>query len=212
MALSKTFDPLFSRHGGNIPVAFLRALSYQESRHNPNSNAGLPKAQGLLQIVGVVRDSFNKAHGTHYTAAQIVSPDPRSPAVAVNVQMATELLRAIVKAYGKHPSPNMKEDWGNPEFVKLVTTGWNAGYSESGGLGKVARYLEQRGIPVTAENVYRNAGAAGAVAKLAGANRAWVAGVSDLYFAQPDHGGTASSVASLALFLAVGWGTLKLLS
>ena len=180
MALSTQFDPIFRQHGDGIPVAFLRALAQRESGMNPRANAGQAAAQGLLQIVGVARDGYNQRHGTAYTRDDTLDP-------VVNVRIAVDLLKTIIRAYGKHPSKVLHADWASPEFVKLLVAGWNAGYSEGGGVGKVASYLEQRSKPVTHATVVANAGAAGATANLGNANRAaWHRSVADLYMDQPD--------------------------
>ncbi len=85
----------------------------------------------------------------------------------------------------------MQTDFGNPEFVKLLLAGHNSGYSEAGGVGRVASYLEQRGIPVTHDNVFKYASAAGATVHLQNtAKQRWQREVAALYFAQPDAGGS----------------------
>lgn len=204
MALSTQFDPLFRRYGGSIPVAYLRALAQRESGMNPRSNAGKAAAQGLLQIVTVVRDSYNQRHGTSYTRDDTLNPD-------LNVKMAVELLQRIIAGYAKHPSPNLRADWANPAFVQLLTAGWNAGYSEGGGVGKVASYLEQRGIPVAPTSIYGYARDAGAVAYLSDAARAkWHKSVVDLYFAQPDRA-IGHPIAGFALAGLVAWGIYRYL-
>lgn len=182
VALSTEYDPIFRRYAGHLPVAFLRALAYRESGLNPSSvmPGSTNAARGILQVVGVVREDFNAANGTSYTADDLLNPD-------VNVKIAAGLINRIVGYYAKHPSRNLHEDWSNPEFVKLLVAGWNAGFSESAGVGKVASYLEARGVPVTHDSVYANAAAAGGVTYLQTADRrAWQRSVSDLYFAQPD--------------------------
>lgn len=208
MALSTQFDPLFARYGGNIPVAYLRALSFRESGQNPNANAGKAAAQGLLQITTVARDGFNQRHGTGYSTAQTLDP-------SVNVQIATDLLQSIIKSYAKHPSPNLHEDWGNPEFVKLLTMGWNAGYSDGGGVGKVAGYLERASRPVTHDQVLANAAAAGAISYVGDPKRAaWHRSVADLFYAQPDAGdrGGSGNLGKMILAGAAIWGVYSLLT
>ena len=204
MALTTRFDPLFRRYGGSIPVAYLRALAERESGLNPNANAGKAAAQGLLQIVTVARESYNDRHHTSYTRDDSLDP-------ALNVQMGAELLQRIIAGYRKHPSPDLQEDWQSPAFVQLLTAGWNAGYSEGGGVGKVASYLERQGQAVTPQNVYANAAAANAVSYLSDpARQRWHRSVVDLYFAQPDRprGGT---LLKLALAVAVAWGGYELM-
>jgi soluble lytic murein transglycosylase-like protein len=205
VALSTQFDPLFRRYGGSIPVAYLRALAYRESGLNPRANAGQNAAQGLLQIVGVARDSYNQRHGTHYTRDDTLDPE-------VNVQIGADLLQRIIAGYRKHPAQNLHEDWSNPAFVQLLTAGWNAGYSDGGGVGKVARYLEQRAIPVTPATVYQHAGAAGAVSTLSSSARAgWHKSVADLYLLQPDRP-QGSTLITGALLLLTAWGLHRLLT
>ena len=172
MALQSTYDTLFRKHGPDIPTAFLRALAERESdfRVQESSSPGY----GLLQIVPVV------AQEAGYTHSDMLRAEP-------NIVAGTRLLRRIAASYAKHPDKNMQTDWTNPEFVKLVLAGWNSGYSEAGGVGRVASYLEERGIPVTHDNVFKHAGAAGATRHLQNDTKyRWQQGVSALYFRQPD--------------------------
>lgn len=204
MALPTTYDHLFRRYGGSIPVAYLRALAQRESGMNPRANAGRDAAQGLLQITSTVRNSFNEANGTSYTRDDVLDPE-------LNVRMATGLLKRIIAGYARHPSKNLRENWGSPAFVQLLTAGWNAGYSEGGGVGKVASYLEQRGQPVTPAAVYGAAGAAGAVSYLSDPARAhWHKSVADLYFSQPDRPRGLSAL-GLALTMFAAWVGYKIL-
>lgn len=130
-----------------------------------------------------VLPSYNKRRGTNYSSKDLFDPE-------INVKIATDLLNRITVAMDKHPDPNMKWNPSNPESVKLLLAGWNSGYSEAAGLGKVARYLESRGIPVTHENVFTFAREAGGTHFLQreqyDKKRRWQAGVADLYFRQPD--------------------------
>jgi len=195
--LTSKWDPTFRAHAGRVPVPFLRALAKRESDFNPNETGA--SYRGLLQVgINNVLPSYNQRRGTAYTANDLLNPD-------VNVKIAADLINRIAVAFDKHPSPNMKIDWTNPEFVKLVLAGWNSGYSEAGGVGKVASYLEARGIPVTHDNVFAHAGAAGATVHLQNlAKQRWQRGVADLYFAQPDAPTAASGFllkASVAVLL-----------
>ena len=114
-ALPTTFDSLFARHAGRIPVSYLRALSKRESNMNPNAAnpGGADAAKGILQVVGVLRNDDNRVNGTNYQPDDMFDPD-------INVKIAAWLINRIVAAYQKHPDKNMKEDWANPEFVRLV--------------------------------------------------------------------------------------------
>lgn len=201
MILTTAYDPIFKSYAGKIPVAYLRALAYRESSFNPRNTEG--PAWGLMQVVEVVRDSYNRRKGTSYSRQDLLDPK-------TNVKIAADLINRIANAYSKHSDPNMQPDWGNPEFVKLITAGWNSGYSEAGGVGRVASYLESRGLPVTHDNVFRYAGSAGATQWLQKSGRQnWQRSVSDLYFTQPD-AGEVSGIGSFLIKagIAVGAGLL----
>jgi hypothetical protein len=174
--LPRTFDPIFERYRGHIPIEYLRALAMQESGMNPRASSG--PAHGLLQITEVVRADFNRAHGTTITRAQLFDPD-------ANVRIATWLVRFIVDSYHRHHAdvPNMRPDWSNPRFAELVTFGWGAGPSEAGGVGRVVGYLERKGArEIDLDLVHEHARAAGAHAHLSNPAKArWSRGVVALY-------------------------------
>ena len=208
LPLSTQFDDLFARYGGSIPVAYLRALSYKESGQNPSANVGQAKAQGLLQITPVALAGYNQRYGTDWTISDMQDPDS-------NVQVATDLLHAIIKSYGNHDDDNLQEDWSNHEFVKLLTQGWNAGYSDGSGVGKVASYLENQGQDVTHDAVVASAATAGGIAYLSDPNRAaWQRAVADLYFQQPDAGvsGGGGGLGTMILAGIALWGVYSLFS
>jgi len=203
MALSKQYDAIFAKYAGSMPVNLMRALSKRESNLNPNE-ANDP-AWGLMQVVSSVRDGYNSRYGTSYTKQDLLNPD-------INVKIAAELLNRIAAGYGRfHPNvPNMRSDWGNPEFVKLVIAGWNSGYSEAAGVGKVAKYLEGAGVPVTHDNVFAYASQAGGTVHLQNAaKRSWQRSVVDLYFAE---GGPGSTLRNLVLVALIAWGVYSLMS
>jgi hypothetical protein len=176
VALPTTYDSIINQHRGRIPRNLLRALAKKESSFNPMAVTG--SYVGLWQIGPSVREGYNARYGTSYRTADLFDP-------AVNAQIVSDFLSRIVASYGKHPSPNLQEDWRNPEFVKLVIAGHNSGYSEGGGVGRVARYLEEHGLPVTHDTVFQYADAAGATTHLQNDDkRRWQAGVVDLYFAE----------------------------
>jgi hypothetical protein len=201
LILPSTYDSIFQKHAGRLPVAYLRALGKRESDLNPRSSDGA--AWGLLQVIPAVLKSYNERHGTSHNREELLNPD-------TNVQIAADLLNRIVVAFGKHPSRNLKENWANPEFVKLVTAGWNSGYSEAGGVGRVADYLEQRGIPVTHDSVFKHAGSAGATEHLSNpAKQSWQRGVAALYFTQRDRPKGSFALITVALAGFAIWGVLR---
>jgi hypothetical protein len=172
----RRFDAVFERYRGIIPLAYLRALVDRESNGRPDVRAG--SAVGLMQIVPVVLADYNKRHGTAYQSAQLVDP-------ATNVAIGCELLRIIANSYRKnHPHvPNLQTDWNNPRFVELLTFGWNAGFSEAGGVGRVARYLERLGtVDITLDQITAHARVAGASKHLSNSAKvAWCKSVVALY-------------------------------
>lgn len=197
MSLSNQFDSIFAKYGGQVPVAYLRALGYRESQLNPNESQD--PAWGLLQVVESVRNGYNSRYGASYTRSDLLDP-------AINTKIAADLLNRIAKAYAKHSDPNMKPDWSNPEFVKLLTAGWNSGYSEAAGVGHVASWLEAHGIPVTHDNVFQYAGQAGGTVHLQnGSKQTWQRSVADLYFAQPDAVSGMGSFLTLAVVGIFAW-------
>ena len=114
-------------------------------------------AIGLLQVVDAVRTDHNARYGTQLSRADLLVP-------ATNVDVAASAIRRIIDSYQRnHPAiANLREDWTNLRFVELLTLGWNAGWSQRAGVGRVAPYLVGRGLPVTVEGVVIHADRAGA--------------------------------------------------
>jgi len=172
----RRFDAVFERYRGDLPIEYVRALVERESDGHPAVRTG--SAVGLMQIVPVVLADYNKRHGKAIRSEQLVAP-------AVNVAIGCDLLRLIVASYRKHHPriPSLQADWDNPRFVELLTFGWNAGYSEAGGLGRVARYLEQLGArDIDVDQVAAHARLAGATKHLSNpAKLAWSKSVAALY-------------------------------
>lgn len=175
-ALPRTFDEVFNRHRGQIPIEYLRALAMRESGMKPREHAG--PGWGLFQITEPVRADFNRVHGTQVTRAQLLDPD-------TNGRIATWLLRFIADSYAKNhgATTNLRADWSNRRFVELLTFGWNAGPSEAGGVGRVVGYLERKGATdIDLDLVHAHARAAGAHAHLSNPRKVeWSRGVAALY-------------------------------
>ena len=172
----RRFDHVFERYRGGMPIEYVRALVERESNGRPSVRTG--RAIGLMQVVPVVLADYNKRHGTTYRSEQLTDP-------ATNVAIGCDLLRRIVESYRKnHPRiANLQPDWNNPRFVELLTFGWNAGYSQAGGVGRVTRYLERLGaLDITIDQVSAHAQLAGASKHLSNpAKVAWCKGVVALY-------------------------------
>jgi hypothetical protein len=176
--LVRRFDSVFARYRGTIPIEYVRALVERESKGQPGVRAG--SAIGLMQIVPVVLSDYNKRHGSAYTGEHLTDP-------ATNVAIGCELVRIIVESYRKnHPRiVTLQTDWNNLRFVELLTLGWSAGFSEAGGVGRVARYLEGLGateIDVGIDQFSAHAKRAGAIKYLSDpATIAWCKSVAALY-------------------------------
>ena len=171
-----TFDQIFAAYGHGIPVPFLRALALRESDMQASLADG--PAWGLLQVIEVVRQDYNKKTGATYTRQDLLNP-------IVNVSIASAALATIVESYARnHPHiANLQANWQNPRFVELLTFGWNAGWSERGGVGRVATYLEQRGrFDMTIDTVFQAASEAGASPHLSNAAKlGWSKSVAAQY-------------------------------
>ena len=152
--LSRAHDELFRRHGRGLPVPYLRALAHAESGMRPDDPLG------LINVVPVALADYNRRHPADVVRAE----DLRRPEVSVRV--AADILRTIIASYARH-HPDvaaLREDWDNPVFVALLTFGWNAGFSERAGVGRVVAHLRsfQPDTPITIDSVARAARAAGA--------------------------------------------------
>ncbi len=151
----RSYDALFAEYGNGIPVPYLRALAWRESGLNPRDMKG--PAWGLMQVIEVVRKDYNERHNTSYERRDLLDP-------AVNIAIASDVLVRIIDGYARfHPEAvNLQADWTNPLFVELLTFGWNAGFSERGGVGRVASHLSRRGFDdFTIDDVFAAAKAAG---------------------------------------------------
>jgi hypothetical protein len=168
--LPKKFDEIFLREGKEIPVEYLRALSYSESRMNPKYELekgidldlkSYPDGKkdsywGLFQVgISNVLKDYNTRHKTSITPEQLFDPE-------INTKLAVDTLMRIMVSYeswGKqHGIQSLTPDWNNVEFVKLVTAGWNSGYSRSSGVQSVAKWLQENVLEVTHDNVFKYAG------------------------------------------------------
>lgn len=190
---SKEFDSLFEKYAdGIVPVPYLRTLSYSESRLDPNNVTPSSNAVGLFQIVYVVLKDWNKANGTNYTAADLKDPD-------LNSKIGVTLIKRIVTSYAKNHPKTLKPNWTDRRYVELLTMGFNAGYSERGGVGKIVGMLEQEGVApeaITADAVVAKAKASGlkSARYIALRGTAYPKAVTTRYFAELGMGNRGSFV------------------
>lgn len=195
-------NALLAARARGVPLAFLRALAWHESRFDLRamSPAG---ARGLFQIMPVVLADYNRAHGTVYAAADLYRPD-------VNTDIAVWLLHLIAREYAAHHPRSLATDWSDPRWARLLVLGWNRGFSELAGVGYVVGRLEREGWPpqaITADAVVAHAARFGAARTLRGDPTAvrWASAVVAAYGGAPgrDASGTGTAVAT-ALALALG--------
>lgn len=136
--LPHTYDAEFEKFGGSIPVEFLRALGVSESDLSPRQVTGA--AVGLLQITPGLLKDYNTQHGTNYDRASLFD-------VETNIKIAVWELEMIVSQYAKNHPHTLVGEWGDPRWVALVVQGWNKGWSQGGGVQRIAAKLEAAGIP-----------------------------------------------------------------
>ena len=144
-----------------IPPAFLRAVMRHESGGNPRA-VSPTGARGLMQITRGARETFNRATGARWSADDLFRPD-------VSVTIGAWLLRVIARSYARHHPRSLATDWGDARWLQLLVLGWNRGFSEEGGVGKVVGALEREGWrpeAITARAVVANAARFGAARTL----------------------------------------------
>jgi hypothetical protein len=184
MALSRQYDNMFLVNGAPLPVPYLRALSYRESGMNPASKGA--SAWGILQVTEVVRNDYNARYGATWARESLLQAD-------VCTMIAADLLKRIVLSYKNNHGAvgNMGEDWSNPRFVELVTFGWNAGYSQAGGVGRVVKALVAEGDRlVTIDSVHAAAARVGASPHLGNSEKVkWCKSVAELYMREREESG-----------------------
>jgi soluble lytic murein transglycosylase-like protein len=148
--ISAVWDPMIEKYAGRVPVAFIRALIHGESGGDSQLENPASHAAGLLQITEIVRRDWNDAHtDAPVSRDQLFDPE-------INVRIGAALLNRIVQVYAKHPT--LQPDWGTRRYPELVALGWNAGYSDRGGVGLVVSHLEAAGAQtadVTVDSVAR---------------------------------------------------------
>ena len=173
-----SFDEIYRAECPGVPIEYLRALAKRESDTNAAERKG--SAWGLLQVHTSLLADYNEVNGTTYTSEDRL--DPR-----INVRIACWLLYRIRTLYGRwHPKtfPGGRFDWTNRAHVEIMTLAWNAGWSNSRGVGAVISWLETRRRPVTLETIIEAApGVPNVTELLSRTNKIpWVRSVADLYF------------------------------
>lgn len=149
MAVPTTYDAVFERRL-SVPVAYARSLAWMESGLDPRNETG--SHWGLFQVGPENLADYNKAHPTkEIPDADRLQPEPNT---IVWAWEAERIRKALTDA-------GLKEDWSNPEWVKLFTAGWNSGYSRTAGVAHVLAWLREHNLPLTHDNVFAHAREAG---------------------------------------------------
>jgi soluble lytic murein transglycosylase-like protein len=148
--ISAVWDPVIERYAARVPLAFIRALVHGESGGDSQKENPASHAAGLLQITEIVRQDWNAAHpDAPVSRDQLFDPE-------INIRIGAALLNRIVQVYGHHHT--LRPDWQSRRYAELVALGWNAGYSDRGGVGFVVSELESAGAraeDVTVDSVAR---------------------------------------------------------
>jgi len=176
--ISAAWDPVIQRFAGSVPVAFIRALIHGESGGDSQKENPASHAAGLLQITEIVRKDWNAAHAD----APVGRNDLFDP--EINVRIGAALLNRIVQTYRRHRT--LAPDWNTRRYPELVVLGWNAGYSDRGGVGLVVSQLEAAGAQandVTVDSVARVAAGLPQVSRFVSLpeRMAYAKAVADLY-------------------------------
>jgi len=176
--ISAAWDPVIERFAGHVPVAFIRALVHGESGGDSQKENPVSHAAGLLQITDIVRKDWNAAHPD----APVSRTDLFDP--ETNVRIGAALLNRIVQTYRRHRT--LAPDWSSRRYAELVALGWNAGYSDRGGVGLAVGELEAAGAQpndVTVDSVAAVAAGLPKAARFVAlpARVAYAKAVADLY-------------------------------
>ncbi len=205
--ISAAWDRVIAKYAGNVPVPFIRALIHGESGGNAQKQNPTSHATGLLQITEIVRRDWNTAHpGAPVMLGDLFDPE-------INVRIGAALLNRIVQVYAHHPT--LQPDWLSRRFAELVVLGWNAGYSDRGGVGLVVSELEAGGAApdgVTVDTVARAAADLPQGSRfVARADRvAWAKAVADLYLGSRRNPVVASAGDMVGPVVIAALGTLGL--
>lgn len=177
MALQRTatspFEPIFARHAGAIPQAYLRSLAYKESGFRPHIVHPTSRATGLFQITTPALQDFNVRNRTALALTHLLDPE-------LNTRVAVQHLGNLVNAYRRVRS--LAPDWSNRRWLELLTLGWNSGHNA---VISLASQLEASGIPperITADTVSELARATGRAKYVADPARvAWSKSVASMF-------------------------------
>lgn len=170
-----TYDSAFAlvAEQSGAPFQWLRALAWMESGMNPANKTG--KHWGLFQVPPEVVADYNKAHPPEqnaFTHEDMLRPEPNCAVFAWDIARIMRAMRGC----------GIATNWRSKDYAKIVTMGWNAGWSNAAGVCKVARWLAANKKPITHANLYKFAKVAGGAWSLQSPTKfKWQSEVAALY-------------------------------
>lgn len=158
-----TFDALFYRYGSpyGIPLPFMRAVAWAESRMNPDDVTG--SHVGLFQAGEENLRDWDAAAKKAGYAVPAGSWQARLKDPALNTRVFVRTLRNMMSSFA---AGGLASDWTWDDYPALLAMGWNAGWSKKSGVRRVLDFLRARGLPLDFETVAAKAKEAGAAASL----------------------------------------------
>ena len=90
MALPLTYDAIFARYRGRLPVNYLRALGYSESRLNPRDTGG--SYWGILQVgINNLRGYYSTEWGYIFAGVMVAA----LPVILAYVLLTKQFIRGL---------------------------------------------------------------------------------------------------------------------
>lgn len=146
MSDTTTYDRYFeegSRLSG-VPVAIYRTIARRESGGDPTLINPRTRATGLMQIMPVVREGWNRRVATPRGKVALREKDLLDP--QTNVAVASWLMRDILTTFARFPG--LFTDWDDRRSVELFIFGYHAGHY---GLAKAVERMVSHGV--TTKNI-----------------------------------------------------------
>lgn len=113
---------VFMDPAGRVPPAYMVALAKHESSFNPSIRHPGSNAVGLYQITQKALDGYNERNSTHHTLVDMLDP-------MINAGIATDHLNFIMSQWAARHGTRIRQDWNDPEWLALLTYGYNAGHN-----------------------------------------------------------------------------------
>jgi hypothetical protein len=140
MAISHDFDNIFDTFRESVPLSFLRALAFTQSRMNPNKS--VQGSAGLFMISGPALEAFDRVYPDFQPtgAGRHRLTDLADP--VLNTAVAVWVIKNIIGYFNTRYPKTLSTNWNSTTFVALVAHGFNVGYSEPRGIGAAIKIIE----------------------------------------------------------------------